>query len=416
MTRLPETSGLRPATERIAALDIVRGLALFGVLQINLISFTGHGYLEGAYPTGSVGEILTWLRDALINGKAMSCFSMLFGVGLAIQMERAAARGASFGSFALRRLGALASIGATHAILTWNGDILLDYAVIGLVLLPFVKARVRTILVAAFGAFLLDISFRPILEAIHAPRSLLFSYWVEQFKWINPLASQAYGHGSWVEAARFRAWEWLHPGRAVHLISIFGCATQFFLGLALWRSKLIQDHAASGPSIRKLFHATFWLGLTMTLLGAVFQARIGLWRHGWRDVARIASYEGPMILLAFGYLMGALLLLQRERWKRLLLYVAPMGRMALTNYLSQSLICTWLFNAYGLGLWGRIPAAVYIPGGIGFYAIQMLWSSWWLTRFRFGPAEWLWRSMTYGTWQPFRIRIDSPRELVLGEG
>lgn len=406
MTRLHETSELRPSTERIAALDVVRGLALFGVLQINLIAFTGHGYLEGAYPTSPVGEILTWLRDALINGKAMSCFSMLFGVGLAIQMERAAARGASFGSFALRRLGALAAIGAAHAILIWNGDILLDYAVIGLVLLPFLKARVRTVLLAALGAFLLDITFRPILGAIHAPRSLLFSYWVEQFTWINPLASQAYGHGGWMEATRFRAWEWLHPGRAVHLISIFGCMTQFFLGLALWRSGALKDLPASRSAIQKLFHATFWLGLTLTVLGAIFQARIGLWRLGWRDVARIGSYEGPMILLAFGYLMGALLLLQRERWKRILGRVAPMGRMALSNYLAQSLICTWIFNAYGLGLWGRIPAAGYVLGGIGFYAIQVAWSAWWLARFRFGPAEWLWRSMTYGVWQPFQIRIE----------
>lgn len=405
MTRPSETSELHPSTERIAALDIVRGLALFGVLQINLISFTGHGYLEGTYPTGPVSEILTWLRDALINGKAMSCFSMLFGVGLAIQMDRATARGASFGRFALRRLGALAAIGGTHAVLIWNGDILFDYAVIGLMLLPFLKARARTVLLAALVAFLLDITFRPILGAIHAPRSLLFSYWAERFTWINPIADQAYGHGSWMEAARFRIWEWVHPGRAVHLISIFGCMTQFFLGLALWRSGILRNLSASHASIRKLFHATFWAGLSLTALGAVFHARIGLWRHGWRDVARIGSYEGPMILLATGYFLG-ILLLNGERWKRVLERVAPMGRMALSNYLAQSLICTWMFNAHGLGLWGRTPAAGYILGGIGFYAIQVAWSAWWLARFRFGPAEWLWRSMTYGVWQPFRIRID----------
>lgn len=406
---------MHPSTERIDALDIVRGLALFGVLQINLISFTGHGYLEGApgaCPTGPISEVLAWVRDALINGKAMSCFSMLFGVGLAIQMERAAARGASFGGFALRRLGALAAIGIAHAVLIWNGDILLDYAVIGLLLFPFLKARVRTILLAAIGAFLLDITFRPILAAIHAPRSLLFSYWWEQFTWINPAACQAYGHGSWMEATRFRIWEWLHPGRAVHLISVLGCATQFFLGLALWRSGILKDLSVSYPFVRRLFHASFWAGITLTMLGAVFQDRIGLWRHGWLDVARIGSHEGPMILLAVGYFMWVLLFLRRERWKRALGCVAPMGRMALSNYLTQSLICTWLFNAHGLGLWGRIPAAGYILGGIGFYIIQMIWSAWWLARFRFGPAEWLWRSMTYGTWQPFRVQIDRAGELV----
>lgn len=403
MNHAAETPLPGPITDRIAALDIVRGLALFGVLQVNLFSFSGQAYLGEAYPTGPASEWLGLLRDLLINGKAMSCFSMLFGVGLAIQMERALARGASFRSFALRRLGALALIGAGHATLIWNGDILLDYALIGLALVPFLKARTRTILLAALGAFLLDITFRQIMAALHAPPTFFYGYWRSQFGWIYPAAAQAYGHGTWLEAARFRVWEWLHPGRAIHLISVFGCMPQFFIGLALWRSGILRDLVGSRRTIRGLFHASFWPGLVLTLPSVLLLARMAAWRSGWREMARVASYEGPMILLALGYFTGLLLLLGRERGSALLAKVAPMGRMALSHYLAQSLVCTWAFSGHGLGLWGKIPPAGVILGGMGLYGIQLAASAWWLQRFRFGPAEWLWRSMTYGAWQPFRL-------------
>ena len=170
---LPSDIGrLEPSASRIAAIDIIRGLALFGVLQVNLVSFSGQCYADwsgGTYVGGALSGPLSLIREMLIDGKAMSCFSILFGIGLAIQMERAMARGISFGRFAARRLGALALIGVAHAVFIWNGDILLDYAVIGLLLLPLLRARVRTILLVAAGAFVVDTTFRQILVALRHP-------------------------------------------------------------------------------------------------------------------------------------------------------------------------------------------------------------------------------------------------------
>jgi len=407
MTLQPEVPAPVASTERIAALDIIRGLALFGVLQVNLVSFSGQCYANwsgGTYPGGSLSDILSLIRDLLINGKAMSCFSILFGVGLAIQMERAMARGASFLRFGLRRLGALALIGTAHAVLIWNGDILLDYAVIGMMLLPLLRARVRTILLVAAGAFLLNTAFRQILVGVHAPDSFLFSHWRQQFAWLCPRADWAYGHGSWMEAARWRVWEWANFGQSVHVISIFGCATQFFLGLALWRSGILRDVAGSIRSVRRIFHGVFWAGLGLTFLAIPLAAKMATWRHGWLELLRGCALELPMILLALGYFAGILLLLQRARWQPWLAPLAPMGRMALTNYLGQSLVCTWIFNGHGLGLYGKLTPAAFMLGGVALYGAQIAFSRWWLGRFRFGPAEWLWRSMTYGRLHPLRLQ------------
>ena len=405
---LPSDIGrLEPSASRIAAIDIIRGLALFGVLQVNLFSFSGQCYAEwsgGTYPGGPLSDILSLIRDVLINGKAMSSFSILFGVGLAIQMERAVTRGASFLRFALRRLGALALIGIAHALLIWNGDILLDYAIIGLMLLPLLRARVRTILLVAAGAFVLDTAFRQILVSLHTPDSFLFNYWRQQFGWLCPRADWAYGHGSWMEAARWRAWEWAYFGRSVHVISIFGCAPQFFLGLALWRSGILRDVAGSIHSVRRIFHGVFWAGLALTFLSIPLAAKMMTWRHGWREMVRAGVYELPLFLLALGYFAGMLLPLQRARWQRWLAPLAPMGRMALTNYLGQSLVCTWIFNGHGLGLYGKLTPAAFMLGGVALYGAQIAFSRWWLGRFRFGPAEWLWRSMTYGRLHPLRLQ------------
>lgn len=397
------------STERITALDIVRGLALFGVLQINLLFFSGHIYQDWAgvsYSMGWGGLVLTWIRDHLIASKAMFGFSMLFGVGLCIQMERARARGQAFGAFALRRLGALVLLGVAHATLIWDGDILLPYAVTALVLLPLLRAGTRTILIAASLAFLASINFKIILGWLHTPDRFSFAYWHKQASWLLQSANQAYGQGTWIEAARWRVWEWNHLGRAIDVFSIFECLPVFLVGLALWRAGLLMDSAGRIQTIRRIFHAAFWFGLAISIVPFTWFGLLPkTWGLGWRGMLLRGLFQAGTIALALGYFTGVLLLLRRKWWARVLSVVAPMGRMALTNYLTQSLVCTWIFNGYGLGLWSKITPSAYIIGGMVLYGIQIAWSHWWLARFMFGPAEWLWRSMTYGNWQPFRIKV-----------
>ena len=396
--------------ERIVALDIVRGLALFGVLQINLIFMSGNSYQQWAgvtYPLGWGGSVLTWAQENLINGKAVACFSMLFGVGVCIQMERISEKGYAYGLFAMRRLGALAVIGVAHSTLIWNGDILLVYAVAALALLPFLRAKVRTILFALSAAFLLELNHGTILHWLRAPDELFFfGHWKKQAAWLLQSATQAYGQSNWTEATRWRVWEWNHSIRAIELIGLFGVLPPFLLGLALWRSGILKDPTGRVQTIRRVFHSVFWLGLAISIIPSSWLELIhGAWWVGWRGMLmRGVLVDAPPRLLALGYFMGILMLLQREWWVKRLVLFAPLGRMALTNYLAQSLVCTWFFNGYGLGFWTRVTPSAYFLGGMALYGVQIAFSYWWLARFKFGPMEWLWRSMTYGSLQPFLVQ------------
>lgn len=400
--------GLNPiqSDERIEALDVARGLALFGVLQINLIFFSGHIYRDWAsvsYPLGWGGHVLTWLRDSLLEGKAMGLFSLLFGMGLCIQMERAQSRGAGFPGFAARRLGALALIGTIHGIFIWNGDILLDYALIGCLILGLLQFRAKSLLWGALLALLAPWAvhcFKP-----HFPKALLFGHWLQQAAWFLQSSDLAYGHGTWIAALKWRFWEWSHMGLALHFIDIVMCLPLFLLGAAIWRSGILLDISTRRGAIRKIFHGTFWFGLLLNVGIFTWSEKIPASDLKGVTLYLVLLLPGMcMMFLVLGYITGVVLLLQKAHWERILKMFAPMGRMALTNYLSQSLIATWVFNGYGLGLWGKVTPSAYVLGGVALYAIQIAWSHWWLRRFRFGPMEWLWRSASYAAWQPMRIR------------
>lgn len=414
--------GIAPVStqERIHALDVMRGLALFGVLEANLIYFSGRVYERWAgipFALGWGGSALVWVWAHLISAKAMYCFSMLFGVGLCIQMERARAKGHGFLGFASRRLLALGLIGLFHALLVWDGDILFDYAVLGVMLLPFLGARIRTILAAAGAFFLVNANLDLIVGwclRLHVPKAFLSldfynRHSVPVASFLLESANRALGHGTWMDAFRWRVWEWNHMMRCLDE-TIPMCMPLFLIGLALWRSGLLGDGPGRVRTIRKLFHAIFWVGLILSILPLTWAKVLPItWEAGWRGFILRGVQAGAPLALAVGYFMGVMLLMQRARSTRLLMVVAPAGRMALTNYLVQSLVCTWTFNGYGLGLWGKVSPAEYMVGGVAFFCLQVAGSHWWLARFKFGPAEWLWRSMTYGAFQPFRMASRLPK-------
>ncbi len=392
--------------DRIHALDIIRGFALLGVLQMNLAFFSGNAYRELAdipVAAGLGGEWLLGVRDWLLAGKSIALFSMLFGVGLAIQMERARARGAGLGWFALRRLGALWLLGAAHAALLWNGDILHIYAVGGLLILPFLGRRPWVPLTGAALVFLVGSVRDPLMALLSLPPRFLWPTWQERALWFLDQADLAYGAGTWWQACRWRVWEWAAVGPFYLLHYLFVCLPLFLLGMALWRGGLLRNPAAHLRAIRLGFHASFWPGLGLSLAFPAM-ARLGSAGADHGGAAALALGEFSACALALGYLLGLLLLLQRPGWRAALGPLAPMGRMALSNYLAQSVICAWAFNSHGLGLWNQVTPMAYTLGGFALFALQLAWSRWWLARFRFGAAEWLWRMISYGRPEPFRIR------------
>ena len=392
------------AGDRIHALDIIRGFALLGVLQMNLVFFSGAAYkdlADVAYAAGPGGELLIWIRDWLLAGKSIALFSLLFGVGLAIQMERARARGAGLGRFAARRLGGLFLLGAAHSALVWNGDILHIYALGGLLLLPFLGRRPRVALAAAAAVFLLAALRDPLMALLPLPSGLFWATWQARASWFMDKADLAYGAGTWLQAFRWRVWEWgaLGPFYLVHYL--LECLPLFLGGTALWQAGILRDPGAHLRWLRLGCHATLWPGLGLTLAFPAL-ARLGSAGDGQGGTLALAVGDLCAYLVAVGYLLGFLLLLQRPWWRARLGLLAPMGRMALSNYLAQSLICSWAFNSHGLGLWNRWSPAACILAGCVLFPLQVAWSHGWLARFRFGPAEWLWRVISYGRLEPFR--------------
>lgn len=413
---------MRPASgaERIQVVDIVRGLALFGVLQINLIFFSGHIYRDWAnqpIPPGWGGATLVWLRSTLLGGKAVSLLSMLFGLGLCIQLERARATMGAFWPFVVRRLGFLGLLGAVHGIFVWHGDILLTYALAGLMVVPMIHWSTRRLAIAGGGIFI----FLPLLlKLLPVPEHLRFSYWMKQAAWLLQTADGAYGHGSWVEALKWRYWEWGHWVRAVDLSMLTLCLPLFLLGVAFWRSGWLFRLPERLGSVRRVFHATFWPGLLINSVPDSWAGIAYVWATRHRvELPLLIILSLGVVSLAFGYLMGVLVLAQRPTGKRFLAPFAAMGRMALTNYLAQSLLATWIFNGYGLGWWGRVSPSTCVLGGSLIFLAQAALSHWWLARFRFGPMEWLWRCASYARWQPMRLEQPTKRlaePTLAGEG
>jgi uncharacterized protein len=389
------TTSLQPTAprDRLLQLDVLRGLALLGVLLVNLDVFSGAMWARDAkLPValgwgGGVGETLV---RVLLEGKAAALLAMLFGAGLGIQLEGAEARGRAFLPFALRRVGALALFGLAHSLLLWNVDILLDYAVISLMVLPFLRWRASRILWAI-----------PILLAVSIAIALPFLPLLKRLE-ADPLGFYqqglaAYGHGTWLDALRHRAWEFLHVLGPQRLTSRLPALLPFFiLGVWFWKKGFLAHPDAHLRTLRILAITCLGLGLLANLLPqeALHAAVAGLPQPFRAAIKLTAFFARP--LLTVGYAAGVLLLVRHPAPRRLLAGFAPLGRMALTQYLLQSVVCTLVFNGYGLGLYGKVSVSAMLLGGLGLFALQAWISRLWLSRFATGPAEWLWRRLSYG--------------------
>lgn len=406
----------RPVTPeaRLLQLDVLRGLALFGVLLVNLEMFCGAEFALEAklpYPMGWGGEALAFLRLTLLEGKAVAMLAMLFGVGLAIQLESNQKRGLAFTPFALRRAGALTLFGLAHSFLLWNGDILLDYALISLMVLPFLRARTSRILWAIPLVLLVSLLVTGLLSGfLQAAHS-------QAQDQVYQLGLQHYGAGTWMEALKFRSWEMLHtigPDRLSTRLVLLG--PYFILGVFFWKKGFLSEPEQHLRALRILFYACFGLGLLANLIP---QETLHAWVAGLplrplRVLIKLTAFFARQGVM-FGYGAGILLLLRRPWWRASLSVFTPLGRMALSQYLLQSVVCTWIFNGYGLGLYGKVPTNLCILGGIAFFALQVWISRIWLARYAMGPAEWLWRRLTYGTLRPSPSKPLSPSLLASQE-
>jgi uncharacterized protein len=400
--------------ERIAFLDALRGFALFGILLVNMIAF-GHVMLAAAtLPLafdGPLDRIAAWTIRWLAEGKFYSLFSLLFGLGFTLQMTRAEASGRPFVPVYLRRSLALLAIGVLHGVFFWVGDILAIYAVLGMLLLFFRHMRPRRLLIWAVVLMLLSTLFlagSTLLLSVGrqdpATAAQIDAMFAEQYAAITQeveRTSAIYATGSFAAITAQRAQELVQ----MWLTSAFvfpNILAMFLIGAYFGRRGILANLEGNRELLRRLCIWGIALGLPLNAVYATLIESVVRSQPGWSmTVATFAQAVGAP-LLVLGYLGGLALLWLRPAWRARLHGLVPLGRMALSNYLLQSLIATLVFYGYGLGMFGKVGIAAGVGLTLAIYAINWLVSHWWLRRYRFGPVEWLWRTLTYGQPQPLQ--------------
>jgi uncharacterized protein len=398
--------------ERIEFIDVLRGMALFGILAANMRAFFAplDAYGNIGVLFHSRANVLAQLFvDAFIQGKFISIFSFLFGMGFAIQMSRAEARGARFMGFYPRRLLALALFGLIHGILIWAGDILLTYAASGAILLLFRKRQQETLLWWAGSLFAVPIVVSSVFLGIFFSRF--------HRAWMDPKPPDMqklygiiniYAHGT-VRQILAQNWvEWKHDV-PITLFAIYA-AGLFLLGMWVWRAGIVERLDEYRPVLKNVCAWCIPIGMVLSTYVAVVKAvvapaHVSLW--AW--AAGILWLPSSHILAA-GYASGLALLFLNDGWRKRLMPFAAVGRMALTNYLMQSVLCTLFFYHYTTGLYGRIGPAIGLVPTVLLYGAQVVFSNWWLARYRFGPMEWLWRGITY--WKFPSMRKEEPLPMM----
>lgn len=384
--------------DRLVVLDVLRGVALFGVLLGNTYRLYS-GQFGGPPAAARTGADLAvaYVVDLVVQSKAQTLLTFLFGFGFAAQLLRGEARGEPVVGLFVRRMLALFAFGVVHVVLLWWGDVLWTYAIAGFGMLLFLRTSNRTRVIAA--AFLILVP--GCLMMIPAVREAVAIYPPQAFgAYLGDLRAAIAGSDH-LEAMR----------QHIRFAPMFSSGAllayqpwllgRFLLGYVAgargWFAREGADHL---PVFRRMLR---WGALAGTLGIAV-----SMWFHLARA---IAGAEGPPPLalrvvlkvlreadylgLAAAYLAGIVLLYQRPRWRRILAVLAPAGRMPLTVYLSQSLIMTALLYGWGLGLADVLAPAAYLPLCLAVFAAQVAACTAWQRHFLFGPLEWAWRALVY---------------------
>jgi uncharacterized protein len=377
--------------ERYVALDVLRGLALFGVLLINLhtlfrVSLFEH-ILRFHTEPGAWNHLVDVLLAGLLETKAVSLFSLMFGVGSAIQADRAAARGVNVTRFLVRRYLVLLALGLCHLWLIWNGDILALYAICGLLIVPFLQLPVWMLAVVGAAGI-----------ALRSAVDLPFSFPTADAMRAQAIAATVvYGSGSFSDILAFR----VHETRQFMLPLLAGFLPQtaglMLCGVAAWRSGVLREPHRHRRVLEVIVGSGLAVGATATSL-QIFSESGGHPLAISAAVLRLCSF----VPLALCYAAAVLLWMTPARVTPLTTSLASLGQMALTTYLTQSVVLGLVFYGYGFGLFGRLGSAPAALIGIALYVGQLFFSRFWLRHYRFGPVEWLWRSLTYGRWQPMR--------------
>ena len=386
--------------ERIQALDLLRGWAMFGVLWSNLNDWYGT-----TDETTRFDRILSFSQQWLVESRFYTLLCFLFGIGFGIQLMRATERGTSLQGTYMRRSAALLAFGLIHGLLIWRGDILTLYALVSFALLLFRDRTPRQQLAWA------------VVIALFATEVITRVRWLAGQRYMVPrepatTANWIYGHGTYAQIASQRVHDFADWWGRWGLTTYFAVLAMFLVGVWAIRSGFARRVFSDPRTTRRFLAgciAVALIGYAIELFGAryLFAARrteptTTSVMLSWRPfVFKALDWSVEAMGLAYAALL--LLAFQTKRGARLLAPLAATGRMALTTYLTQSIVCTILFYSYGFKLIGRVGYTGMFTITVVLFAVQMAVSVWWLKRYRFGPVEWLWRTLTYGRAPAMRV-------------
>ncbi|MFP7494812.1 DUF418 domain-containing protein [Terribacillus saccharophilus] len=385
-----------PQTQRLHWIDAARGLAILGIFMVNAPTF-GSPYFMPGYDspvwTSQLDQFLMGMIDIFFQASFYTLFSILFGFGMQLIFDSRKRKGVKPGWFLSRRMLVLLGLGAIHAFLIWYGDILFTYAILGLVLIPFLYTP-RWVLLMMIPLLLIPGILFSMLTILGASlmgldmEELIFS----MMDIPNKMA--VYGNGTLAEVLQQNMSEWAANGGITGIISgIFMLLPYMLFGAYLARVKLFHDPVANR---RKLVWFTVITGLLFLLFKAgPYLIGVPLWLTIIQD-----SIGGPASAMFYLSVITLVSHLPVFSWiARQLSYV---GRMSLSNYLFQSILMFLLFYGVGFGLYGQLTLLGFVGFVVGVFILQIIFSRIWFRFFTFGPVEWLWRILTYGKIQPLR--------------
>ena len=387
--------------KRHVILDSLRGFALLGICLANYPEFSLYSFLKTApkseFPTAAIDYITQWFLYIFIDGKFYTIFSLLFGIGFSIILENNRKRGANGILIFYRRMFFLLLIGLAHLILIWSGDILMLYAIVGMTLPLFLRCKDKTILTWAliFLSFPVIIDYVCQFTGVYLSSKLVEWQWLlcdrfgiteENFAyWLRDAETYGDMHNFLLMGAVERMQEFVDGNRYFKVLGLF------LIGFWLGRNKMFARMEEFKSQLKKICRWGLCLGLPLSVVYAWSAMHGKLFGFGTHSL----FYFFSVYLTSFGYIATFCLLYLRHKEDNFWKIMAFPGRMALTNYIGQSVIGVLIFYGVGLGIGANTGLIYGELIALTVFIFEIAFSSCWLQYFKFGPLEWIWRCLTY---------------------
>ncbi len=387
---------------RIHSLDLIRGFAVLGILIMNITSFS---QINMAYMNPTIGAGLEGYNQyfhgfnyIFADTRFMSIFSMLFGAGVVLFTQRIEAKGKRVAALHYKRMFWLLLFGLIHAYFIWVGDVLVAYAICGSLVFFFRKKSIRTLFIMAVILFLIPISLN-FMTYYGMPEEALESTFAFFYPSTEQIALETeIMQGSYLEQMPLRLENALGLQTLVFMIETFWrTSAMMLLGMILYRKGILSGDKSTAY-YKKMIWVGFVPGLILSSIG-LSQVYTSEWSGAY--VMNIgANYKFISgLFMALGYIGLVIWIYKKEIFKKLQNRLQATGRMAFTNYIGMSIICTFIFNGHGLGLFGTFDRLQQFLIVIAVWVIMLIISPLVLKKHQFGPLEWLWRKLTYFSFQ-----------------